>query len=220
MIFCIRSERGAALLTALMAAVIIGTLGATLVFVATTESWVSAYHRIAQAGTYAADAGFERAVGELRRTSSWEIVPGSGAAPYTAGFDDGVSAPRLADGTVLDLARLTAERQADSNAFYPIATDRPVWRLFGHAPLDRMAPAGAPSDPSYVVVWIADDVDDADGDPARDANGILMVRSEAFGIRGGRRAVEATIARSAVIDATSPGSAISSVAIVAWREAR
>ena len=45
---------------------------------------------------------------------------------------------RLADGTILDLARLTTERQADSNVFYPNTPDRPEWRLFAHASLERM----------------------------------------------------------------------------------
>ena len=60
---------------------------------------------------------------------------------------------------------------------------------------------------------------EADGDPSRDSNGALLLRAEAFGIRGGWRAVEATLAATPVRDET--GAAIASaVAVIAWREAR
>jgi hypothetical protein len=73
----------------------------------------------------------------------------------------------------------------------------------------------------YVVVWIADDPDDLDGDPSLDSNDIVIVRSEAFGIRGGRRAVEATILRESALDgAAAGGVSRSDVSVIAWREVR
>jgi len=215
-----RSDRGTVLVSALLVTVLIGTLGAALAFVVTTESVIAANYRAAQQGLYAADAGVERAIGELRRLTTWRTVPGS-AESSAADFNDGAIAPRAADGTALDLVRLTSQRQAESNTFYPDAPDRPQWHLFAHASLDHMISGGG-SDPSpYVVVWIADDPDDLDGDPTLDSNDIVIVRSDAFGIRGGRRAVEATVLRESALDGSMGGGATrSDVRVIAWREVR
>ena len=215
-----RSDRGTVLVSALMVTALLGTLGAALAFVVTTESVIAANHRAAQQGLYAADAGVERAIGELRRLTTWRTVPGS-AESSASDFNDGAIAPRAADGTALDLARLTSRRQADSNTFYPDAPDRPLWHLFAHASLDRMISGGGSARSPYVVVWIADDPDDLDGDPSLDSNDIVIVRSEAFGIRGGRRAVEATILRESALDGAAAGApSRSDVSVIAWREVR
>ena len=82
--------------------------------------------------------------------------------------------------------------------------------------------SGGGRDPSpYVVVWIADDPDDLDGDPNLDSNDIVIVRSEAFGIRGGRRAIDATILRESALDGSIGGGATrSDVRVISWREVR
>jgi type IV pilus assembly PilX-like protein len=214
-------ERGVALVCTLMVTTLLATLGAALVFVVTAESLVGANHRAAQQGFYAADAGIERAIGELRRLSTWQSVPAPGAGSSSADFNDGALGLQLADGTILDLARVTAERQTDSNVFYPDTPDRPVWRLFAHASLERMIAGNAGPAPPYVVVWVADDPDDLDGDPGRDSNDILIVRSHVFGVRGARRAVEATIFRESALDGAVAGGAMrSDVSVIAWREVR
>ena len=215
-----QSDRGTVLVSALIVTALLGTLGAALAFVVTTESAIAANHRAAQQGLYAADAGVERAIGELRRLPTWRTVPGPAGSSATD-FNDGAIAPQSADGTTLDLVRLTSRRQADSNTFYPDAPDRPLWHLFAHASLDRMISGGGRDLLPYVVVWIADDPDDLDGDPTLDSNDIVIVRSEAFGIRGGRRAVEATIQRESALDGAAVGGVSrSDVSVIAWREVR
>jgi hypothetical protein len=215
-----QGQRGTALVCALMVTALVATLGAALVFVVTADSLVDANHRASQQGLYAADAGLERAIGELRRLSSWQLVPAPGGGSASVDFNDGALAPRLSDGRTLDLARLTTERQTESDLVYPAASDRPVWRLFGHASLNRMIAEARPALP-YVVVWVADDPDDRDGDPGRDSNDILIVRSCAFGVRGARRAVEATVFRDSALDgAVAGGVARSDVSLIAWREVR
>jgi Tfp pilus assembly protein PilX len=216
-----RGERGTALVCALLITALLATLGAALVFVVTAESLVGANHRASQQGLYAADAGIERAIGELRRLSTWQPVPALGGGSSSADFNDGSLAPQLADGTILDLTRLTNERQTASSVFYPNTPDRPVWRLFAHASLERMIAEKAGTAPPYVIVWVADDPDDLDGDPGRDSNDILIVRSDAFGVRGARRAVEATIFRESALDgAVAGGVTRSDVSVIAWREVR
>ena len=216
-----RGQRGSALVCALMVTALLTVLGAALVFVVTAESLVDANHRASQQGLYAADAGLERAIGELRRLSSWQLVPAPAGGSSSGDFNDGAFAPRLSDGRTLDLAQLTAERQTDSNLFYPDIPDRPMWRLFAHASLNRMIAQAAGRALPYVVVWVADDPDDRDGDPARDSNDTLIVRSYAFGVRGASRAVEATVFRESALDGTVAGGVTrSDVSMIAWREVR
>jgi Tfp pilus assembly protein PilX len=212
-----RSDRGAALIIALMITSLVGALAAALVCVVVTESRVGRNHQSAEAGAYAAAAGLERLIGELRRTPAWAAVPSTSSS--AADFNDARSAPTLADGTVLDLARLTTDRQAASNAFYPSGPDQPVWTLYAHASLARITSGDPRMANPYIVVWVADDPDDTDGDPSRDSNGAILVRAEAFGVRGGRRAVEATLAASPVRDDAGV-TVMSTVTVVAWREAR
>ena len=215
----LRGQRGTALLCTLMVTTLLGMLGGALVLLVTTESMISANQRAAQQALYAADAGIERAIAGLRTLPDWRGVPGTGGEPAMADFFDGALAPRLGDGTILDLARLTAGRQAESDAVYGVSANRPVWQLLAHAPLGRLTGGSPPA--AYVIVWIADDVDEADGDPLHDSNGVLMLRAEAFGLRGARRRVEASLAREPQADGTADSSGEpvmrTEVRMISWR---
>jgi hypothetical protein len=211
-------ERGSVLLCVLMVTTLVGTLGAALALIVSTETFAAANYQSSQQGLYAADAALERTVGELRLLPTWVAVPGA-AATSSADFNDGLSTPRMPNGLTLNLTQLTSRRQAESDAIYPSGPDHPVWHLYGHAPLNRMIPDAA-SVSAYVVVWLADDPDDLDGNPAIDANDVILVRAEAFGVRGGRRAVEATIQREQAMAAGFPGVTRSDVGVIAWREVR
>jgi hypothetical protein len=57
--------------------------------------------------------------------------------------------------------------------------------------------------PIYVVVMVADDPSETDGDPLTDGNtgtnpgsGVLSIRAEALGPHGAHRVIEATMART------------------------
>jgi hypothetical protein len=215
------SERGSALLCALLVTSLLTTLGAVLVMVVTAEVLVAAHHRASQQGLYAAEAGVERTIGDIRALGTWRDVPAAGSASSAADLNDGAMAPRLADGTNLDLSRLTTARQLESDGFYPNAPDRPQWRLFGHASLDRLTAGSAGLASAYVVIWIADDPDDLDGDPARDSNDVLIVRAQVFGPHKVQRSVEATMRRHVALDGAGAAGALrSDVTVIAWREVR
>ncbi|MEO8075629.1 MAG: PilX N-terminal domain-containing pilus assembly protein [Acidobacteriota bacterium] len=215
----LRQEQGIALLCTLMVTMLLGMLGAVLVFLVTTESLISANQRTAQRSLYAADAGIERAIAGLRTLPDWRSVPGGGGEPSLPDFLDGASSPRLGDGTILDLAQLTTARQAESDALYDVSANRPVWALLAHAPLDRLTASRSPA--PYVIVWIADDVDETDGDPLHDSNGVLMLRAEAFGMLGARRRLEATVASEsqavAVPAGGGPAMTRTEVRMISWR---
>jgi hypothetical protein len=215
------NERGTALLCALMVTALLTTLGASLVMVVITETLVGAHHRASHEALYGAEAGIERAIGELRQMAAWQAVPAAGTATALPELNDGTLTPALPDGRRLDLVRLTADRQAESDRFYPDTPDRPAWRLFGHTSLDRLIAGDAGTAPPYIIVWIADDPGDLDGDPARDSNDILLVRCEASGARATHRAIEAAIRRQSTLDAAGAGGAMrSDVNVIAWREVR
>jgi hypothetical protein len=182
-------ERGTALLCVLMVTTVLATLSGALVLVAIAESMASANHGAAQQALYAAEAALEETRAELA-SADWRSVPGLG---ISESLNDAAQAPRAPHGAVLDLAALTSARQAESDAFFAPSADRPVWRLFGHGPFADLAPAGLTLPPAYLLVWVADDGGERDGDRGQDSNNVLVVRTEAYGVAGAHRAIEATL---------------------------
>jgi type II secretory pathway pseudopilin PulG len=222
-----REEAGTALVCTLMVTMLLGTLLAALVLIVMANSMASANYGAAQQALYAADAALEHTMSELR-SADWRVLPG---AMVSARLWDGASAPRAADGTVLDLAALTIQRQADSDSAFGASPDRPVWRLFGHAPFRDLLP-GVVVPPAYLVVWLKDDGDEGDGDPERDSNNVLVVRAEAFGASGAHRSVEAVLslqtgsaagaagAGGGAADGVAPPPGRQEVRVLSWREVR
>jgi hypothetical protein len=210
-------QRGTVLLCALMVTMLVATLGGALALLVASETMTSANYRTAHEAFYAADSGIDFVTSELRRLGSWSTVLLAPPGNATSGLDDGDMMPRAPDETTLDLAQLTRAIQAESQArFGGVGPDAPMWRLYAHARLDRLLPPGTPAVPAYVVVWVADDVDDGDEDAEHDANGVIMMRSVAFGLRGGRRAIEATLARCATVGEEPEAP----VRLISWREVR
>jgi hypothetical protein len=192
-----RDERGAAVILALLIMMLLTIVGLALVTLASTESLIAASYRHSQEAAYGAEAAFERALLDLDYVADWSMVLGPPNVQST--FTDGSATPPGPDGQRLDLARLTLARQAESDdrdGPAVFGANAPQWRLFAHAPIqDLLPPPGVPL-PLYLVVWVADDGVDGDGDGERDSNGRVMVHAAAIGMRGTRRAVEGIVARS------------------------
>jgi hypothetical protein len=192
------NERGAAVVIALLVTVLLALLGAGLLTLANTETLIAASYRHGQEASYGAEAALERALTDLAAVPDWTGVLAAPPANVVSTFDDGQANVRLPDGRMASLAALTMSRQQESDEQSGPAVfgaDSPRWRLFAHAGLQDLVPAPAPGAPLYLVVWVADDGADGDGDPARDTNGRIHVRAEAFGAGGAHRAVSATIER-------------------------
>ena len=193
-------EAGAALVTALLIGVLLAGIGAVVITVTTTETLITGAHRHVQEASYAAEAAFERALRDLDGLPNWTVVLLPPPANTQSTFVDGQLHPITPDGRQLDVAALTHERQAESDRrFGPgvFGADSPQWRLFAQAALTDLLPKGAPAQAAYVLVWVADEGADGDGDPTMDSNKCLMVFAEAYGSGGARRAVEAAVGRSA-----------------------
>ena len=207
-------ERGMALVVALMAMLLLTALGLALVLTTSTETVISANHRMAHETLHAADAGIERAMRDLMLVPRWDdVLTGSVASSFT----DLTRMPTLPDGSTLDLASATAELQGEIDAANRWNANNPRWRLYAYGPLSDLTPTGSVRSRAYVAVWVADDPADGapdatagDGNPLFDTNGVLTLRAEAYGPMNSRRVVEATVART--------GQA--SVRVLSWRELR
>lgn len=211
MVLIPKDERGVAVLMALLMALLIGAVAAALVALTTTETLISASFRQGREAAYGAEAALERALHDLAAMPDWSSVLFAPPANITSSFDDGEDRPRGPDGRTLDLARLTADRQRDSDLHDGPAifgADSPQWRLFAHGPPRSLLPLPGLDLPLYLVVWVADDESDGDGDPTVDRNGRLLVRAVAFGAGGARRSAEALVARTDAGD----------LQLLAWRD--
>jgi hypothetical protein len=208
-----KDERGVAVLMALLMALLVGAVAAALVAVTTTETLISASFRQGREAAYGAEAALERALHDLAPMADWSPVLVASPANLTSSFDDGDVQPRGPDGRTLDLARLTAERQSESDGRDGPAlfgADSPRWRLFAHGPLRSLLTIPGLDLPLYLVVWVADDESDGDGDPTVDTNGRILVCAAAFGAGGARRSAEARVGRTAGGD----------LQMLAWRDER
>jgi hypothetical protein len=222
------------LIVALLATLVLSALGLSLMIMASTETLIASNYRDGVEAFHAADAGLERAMPELALTPDWSAVLGSSGgvrSPAPSSFGEPTLTAVLADGRTLELVKMTnllncphvfppaavpcgATQMDHSAGARPWGSNNPRWRLYANGRLSALLPAL--HSPFYVVVWVADDPAETDGDPARDGvdgsspgAGILQVRSEAFGPGGARRAVEATLGRAAT-----------GLRIISWRLVR
>jgi hypothetical protein len=168
-----------------------GALTGVLVLLSTGESLIAAHGRAATQAREAANAALHLAVANLQ-AADWNLVL-SGAVKSS--FTDLRGRPASRSGAPLDLAAAGTAVQARSDALAAWGADRPTWRLFAYGPLQALVQLPAPHGELYLAAWVADDGGDGDGDPTRDANGIVQVWAEARGPGGTRHAVTAALAR-------------------------
>ena len=203
-------------------------LGAALVMTTTAETMTAANFRSAQEGVYAADAALELVIADIARAPDWTpVLDGTIDSTLLREFPD--ASRTLADGSPLDPARIVNVlncRDAsgcDSASLVatsmrrPWGANNPVWRLHAYAPLSRLLPDAGVDSAQYVVVVVADDPSENDGDPRQDGRaetnpgrGIIVIRAEAFGPRGARQVVEAVVAN----DRPDPPTG---VRVLSWR---
>jgi hypothetical protein len=227
-------ERGAVLVAILMAMLFLMALGLALLLNTSTEALVAAGFRSSQAAFYAAEAGIERVLPDLRQLAYWsQALSGGALSSFVDGPPGGIRS--IPGGGLIDLARvqnlLNCGREggctpAEMDAIREErqwGRNNPRWALYGYGPLETLLPPGAIRSPFYIVVFVADDPAENDDDPARDGTapgnpgaGVLRLRAEAFGPGGAHRAVEATAARDRPIDPTQPAA----VRIRSWRDIR
>jgi hypothetical protein len=108
---------------------------------------------------------------------------------------DYVNCGRLPCSSV-DLQAITASR--------PWGANNPAWQLYAYGLLADVSPGGGVESTNYIVVWVADDPLETDGQPLIDGDtsvgpnpgaGLLQVLVHAYGPGGTRRVIEATVRR-------------------------
>jgi hypothetical protein len=231
-------ERGVALVIALMVSSLLMALAGALLLTTMTERKIAGgFGRDAEA-RYAAEAAIERVVPDLAAAADWDVaLTGAALSSFVDGAPGGIRA--LPGGGEIDLTEATNAVRCGASACSaadliasteqrPWGANNPVWQLYAYGPLDRMLPAGGVESLMYVVVWIADDSAENDGDPLHDGGtppgcdpdedpvcadsnagrGLVEVLARGIGPDGTRRSIAATLERR------------NGTRIVSWRDVR
>jgi hypothetical protein len=190
-----------AVLAAILATVLLSALGLAIALLGIGEMTLASRERTARSLRLAAEGGAQAALIDLATFATWDPVLARGGVDEASGVRARFSEIDLAppapwSGRPLDLRALTLATRTASDALRGPADAVQRWRLFAWAPFERLVP-GAGSGPWYVVVWVADDRADTDGDADRDSNGLVTVRAVALGPDDASAALEATLAREA-----------------------
>ena len=194
------NERGSALIIALMSVMLLTALGAAVIMVSNTETMIAGNYRSSQEALYAADAGVERVVQDLLMIPRWnDILDGTVQSAFVDGDVDTLKTLPWGGGQMtLCCAATTAtgQLQASTDALNQWGANNPQWRLFAYAPLASLLQNQVIDSPMYVVIWVADDPSEVDGNPLEDVNGVLTLHAEALGPSGTRKVIEVTVART------------------------
>ena len=176
------SERGVALVIALLAMVLMTALGMALMLVSETETLIGANYQDSVEASYVADAGIERVMQDVLSIPDWNAIltsPDNVRAGVTSGFVDGTIAPTLPDGRMINLSKATnmincnkptacSDADMDANdGERQWGKNNPRFRLFAWGPVNDLNPTPTLNSPFYVAVWIADDGAENDDNPNR-----------------------------------------------------
>jgi hypothetical protein len=220
----IRDEHGIAMVIAMMAMLLMSALGIALVMTTSSETMIAGNFSNSSEALYAADAAVERSMEDILTVPDWnKLLDGSTQSAFVDGAPSG--ARTLPDGSTIDLTEAlnmancqkvatcsNAEMDA-STAERPWATNNPRWKLYSYSKLIDLLPATDTINSSYyVLVMVADDPSESDGNPALDGvipcgvgvvppacnpgSGVIAMRAEAFGPRGAHKVIELTLAKT------------------------
>jgi Tfp pilus assembly protein PilX len=207
-------ERGAALVVALMATMLLSALGLALILTTTTETKITGNYTYSQEALYAADGAIERTVQDVLTVPDWNnMLAGTQRSAFVDGLPSGTRT--LPNGAVIDLeeatnmincGKLTSCSATEMNTTTedrPWGVNNPRYQLFAYGPSNSFLPSSTLNSPFYVVVWVADDPAENDGDPTKDGvattnkgSGVVTLRAEAWGGRGAHKVIEVTLMRT------------------------
>ena len=207
-----QSERGVALLFAMMAMSALSVMAFALALSASVDRLAETNHHEAMELANAAESALELAARDLAVIPDWDpVLAGELQGQRVDGLPDGIRQPL--PGLTVDLTALTNQLTCGqssscldgsvraSTAERPWGENNPRWRPFLYDLFQFPGPRRASS--AYAVVWVGDDGGEADANPLTDGGGpagegryIIRARAEAFGRGGGRHAVEAELVRS------------------------
>jgi hypothetical protein len=157
---------GMALAAALLLTLILTTALGGMAMVASIERRVAASHRTSLELRLAAKGSLALAAEELGRRDWGVLLRGAGSD----GWHQAVS-------PAIDIAALTAGISRETMMAGAHGADTPVWQVFAFTPWRVVTGQPGRGD---LVIWLADDWEERDGDPEVDSNGLILVRAAAF----------------------------------------
>lgn len=227
------SARGIALVLAILVTSFLTAIGLGLALIVMMDRLATGNLRGSVAMLYAADAVIELAARDLSQLEDWnEALTGQSRSTFADGEPSG-SRPIPGAGTVdltaatnqLNCGRATpcSDAQMDANSKErPWGANNARWQLYAYGPMGNIVQFARPAD-CYLLVWVADDSREEDGDALSDAyedepgHGVLRLRAEAYGAAGSRRAVEAELVRQCWPEA---GPCRRRIRVQSWQELR
>ena len=230
------ASRGVALVLVLLVTSFLSAIVLGLAIVVSTAHMAERNVSDAAAMLGAADAGVEVAARDLARESRWDLVlSGVARSPFVDGAPTGIrtipgggSVSLIGETNQLNCGRVSACTRAQMAAITrdrPWGANNPTWQLFGYGLVKHAASFARPT-PGYLILWLADDSREGDGDPLVDevnpagsGHGVVRVRAEVFGVTGSRRAVEAELTRVCRVLAGRQ-SCLPGIRVQSWREVR
>lgn len=155
-----------ALAAALLVTLVCGSVLAAATLVAGLERRAASAYATATALRYVASGGLAVAADELQRRDWGPVLTGNGSDTW-----EGSLAPST------DVGALSAALARETMLASSHGADTPLWQVFIRAPWAGVSGEGGRID---LVVWVADDWQDRDGNPAADSNGLILVRAAAI----------------------------------------
>jgi hypothetical protein len=212
-------ERGTALLLALTLVLLVVAIGGAVSIATRTETLIAANFRQSRQALYAAEGAIALAVRDLGGIPDWSaVLSGAAASSFTDGAAIGTR--RLPGGGTIVLCcgpgSGTDDVQQRANGGRSWGADTPQWQIFAWGPVSGWLAQGRIESVVYVVVWVADDTADGDGNPAADTNGFIELHAHALSAGGGRRVVEVLVQRPAAGGGPQPPG----LRIITWGEVR
>ena len=213
-----RNERGAALLVAITLVLMLAAIGAAVSVASRTETLIAGDFRQSREALYAAEGAIALAVRDLAVLPDWTgVLSGATVSSFTDGAAIGLRT--LPGGGSVELCchagSLSDDVQRRAHAGRSWGADTPQWQIFAWGPAAGWLPPGRIDSAMYLVVWVADDTADNDGNPAADSNGVVELHAHALGLRGGRRVVQVLVERAGGAGPPAPG-----LRILSWRDVR
>jgi len=229
------SQRGIALIMVVLVTAFLSALGLGLLLAVFMDRLATGNMANSVAMLYAADAAIEIAARDLAQLDDWDVVlSGTERSRFTDGAAGGVRG--LPGGGSVDLTvatnmlncgkatTCTAAQLVANSKERPWAANNPRWRLFAHGPMEQLSQFARPA-PCYLVLWVADDGRELDGNPLADeavedapGHGIVRVHAEAYGPAGSRRAIDAELTR--VCPAGEAAGCLPGIRVQSWQELR
>jgi hypothetical protein len=176
------TDRGVALILVLIATMALSAFAAGLVVSMTTDVMITGGFRAAQEASYTADAALEWALWEVARREDWSALLAAGRPSIFTGPGAPPAPPVNVEEETTVLERSTG------------TGNRRRWRLLASGWLSGVT--GRDAEAAYLVVWVSDDSEDGDNDPATDTNDVVVIRAHGYGPRETCRSVEAVVART------------------------